>query len=70
MDKHENFIKNLPVEEQKQYLQAYLKADQLENKKRFLPHCNFEILTTEELLIAEQEANEELIEEYASANAY
>ena len=34
MDKHENFIKNLPVEEQKQYLQAYLKADQLENKKR------------------------------------
>ena len=30
----ENFIKNLPVEEQKEYLQAYLKADQLENKKR------------------------------------
>ena len=43
---------------------------QLENKRRFLPRCNFEILTTEELLIAEQEANEELIEEYASANAY
>ena len=30
----ENFIKKLPAEDQKEYLKAYLKADQLENKKR------------------------------------
>ena len=39
IDKNENFIKNLPADEQKEYLQAYLKADQLENKKRC--HNNF-----------------------------
>ncbi|SVB01702.1 uncharacterized protein METZ01_LOCUS154556, partial [marine metagenome] len=30
MSKDEKFIKNLPVDEQKEYLKAFLKADQLE----------------------------------------
>jgi len=34
MDKDENFIKNLPADEQKEYLKAYLKADQLETKEK------------------------------------
>ena len=29
-----NFIKKLPLDEQKEYLKAYLKADQLKLKKR------------------------------------
>ena len=29
-----NFIKKLPVDEQKEYLKAYLKADQLETQNR------------------------------------
>ena len=34
MSKDEKFIKNLPVDEQKEYLKAFLKADQLETQKR------------------------------------
>ena len=29
-----NFIKKLPIDEQKEYLKAYLKADQLETQTR------------------------------------
>ena len=31
-----NFIKKLPLDEQKEYIKAYLKADQLETRNR----CN------------------------------